>query len=408
MALGILVGFVALKSGCGKFITDWIVPWGTIFIRLLKLVAIPLVFLSLVKGIAHLENVKKLSRIGIKTMAIYVATTVFAIAVGLVMVYAVRPGGVFPPDKAQEYREFYGVKLGQSEVDMAAVHESGPLQFIVDMVPDNLFGAMADNTRMLQIIFVTLLFGVALVALDKSRTTPVISLVDGLTDIVLPVLAYIMIFAPWGVLALMAELVVGFGGDASIFAALGMYIVTLVSALLILIFAFYPVLVKLFTGLKIKKFFKVISPVQLLAFSTSSSAATLPLTMEQTEKGLGVSDEVASFVLPVGVTINMDGTSCYQAVAVIFIAQVMGLELSFTQLLTVVLVTTISSIGTPGIPSGSVVMLMMVLGSIGIPAEWLALILGVDRPLDMVRTVANVTGDMTVACIVEEGERKRR
>ena len=216
-----------------------------------------------------------------------------------------------------------------------------------------------------------------------------------------------MAFAPIGVFALMAALIVDYAGDAGIFSALGLYALTVVLALAVIIVFIYPFIMRVFGKRTVKQFFNAAAPVQMLAFTTSSSAATLPLTMERTQKHLGVSEEVSSFVLPVGVTINMDGTSCYQAVAAVFLAQVLGLDLTFGQMLLILATATISSIGTPGIPGGSIVMLMIVLDSVGIPIEGLALILGIDRPLDMLRTMVNVTGDMTVSCVVDEGNKKK-
>ena len=406
MALGVAVGLGAVAIGWESAVKDWVAPFGTIFIRLLKLVAVPLVFLSLLKGVAHLHDMRRLSRMAFKTVFIYVTTTILAILLGIGLVSAIRPGAFFPAEKAVEVQAVYGDSVINPEAVMEA-EKSGPLQFVVDMVPENVFAAAGNNGMMLQIIFIALLFGVAIVALPRKTTQPVLDVVDGLNEIVLKIIHYAMLFAPYGVLALMAELIVGFGGESAVFSALGMYILTLLLGFAILLFLFYPLLVKLFTNTPIRKFFKALTPVQLLAFSTSSSSATLPVTMEQVEKELGVSNDTASFVLPLGATINMNGTSCYQAVAVFFIAQVMGLEFTFTQTVTIVLMATISAIGTPGIPGGSIVILMMVLSSVGIPAEWLALILGVDRPLDMARTVVNVTGDTVAALIVDKGEKTR-
>lgn len=407
MALGILLGFLAVWTGKGMFITDWITPWGTVFIRLLKMVAIPLVFISLVKGISGLSDIRRLSRMGLKTVGIYISTTVVAVCIGLLMVNIINPGKVFPRDKAEEYRNRYEQTLVQNTQGVQTVKEAGPLQFLVDIVPDNVIQAGGDNSKMLQIILIAVLFGVALVAVGQDKTAGVVSVIDGLNHIILKIIDYIMLYAPWGVLALMAGLVVSFSGDVDMFAALGLYVLTAAVGMGVIIFLFYPALIRFFTRLKPGQFFKAMLPVQLLAFSSSSSAATLPVTMEQTQRHLGVSNEVASFVLPVGVTINMDGSSCYQAVSAVFVAQVMGIDLSLAQMLTIVAVGTLSSIGTPGVPGGSIVMLMLVLGSVGIPAEGLALILGMDRPLDMLRTVVNVTGDATVACIVDHGEKAK-
>ena len=270
-------------------------------------------------------------------------------------------------------------------------------------MPENAFQAFGDNSKMLQIIFFALLFGVAIVCVGPSKTGGIVRFFNQLNLVLLKIIDFIMAFASIGVLALMADLIVSYSGDMGIFSSLGLYALTVIIALAFIIFVVYPLILRLFTKKSLKDFFKAVFPVQMLAFSTSSSAATLPLTMERTQKQLGVSEEVSSFVLPVGVTINMDGTSCYQAVAAVFLAQVLGLDLTFGQMLLILATATISSIGTPGIPGGSIVMLMIVLDSVGIPIEGLALIMGIDRPLDMLRTVVNVTGDMTVASVVDQG-----
>ena len=396
MTVGILLGFIACALHFEGFVSDWVKPWGTIFIRLLKLVAVPLVFISLIKGIGGLKDISRLSHMGFRTITIYIGTTVMAITVGLLLVNLIHPGKVFPREKAEEYRGRYEQTVDEKKKAAEEIKDAGPLAFLVDMVPENLIQAGSDNTKMLQVIFVALLFGIAMVAVGGEKMKVLMSALDAADTVILKIIDYIMEFAPLGVLGLMASLVVDSAGNGEIFAALGMYAFTV---------AF---LLRLFTSVKIKQFFRAMSPVQLLAFSTSSSAATLPLTLERTEQELKISNEVVSFVLPVGVTINMDGTSCYQAVATVFIAQVMGLELTLSQMLLIIFMTTLSSIGTPGIPGGSIVMFVMVLSSVGIPVEGLALILGMDRPLDMLRTVVNVTGDATVACMVEEGEKNRK
>lgn len=408
MTAGILLGFIACALHFEGFVSDWVKPWGTIFIRLLKFVAVPLVFISLIKGIGGLKDISRLSHMGFRTIAIYIGTTVMAITVGLLLVNLIHPGKVFPREKAEEYRGRYEQTVDEKKKAAEEIKDAGPLAFLVDMVPENLIQAGSDNTKMLQIIFVALLFGIAMVAVGGEKMKVLMSALDAADTVILKIIDYIMEFAPLGVLGLMASLVVDSAGNGEIFVALGMYAFTVAFSLFLLIFLFYPALLRLFTSVKIKQFFRAMSPVQLLAFSTSSSAATLPLTLERTEQELKISNEVVSFVLPVGVTINMDGTSCYQAVATVFIAQVMGLELTLSQMLLIIFMTTLSSIGTPGIPGGSIVMFVMVLSSVGIPVEGLALILGMDRPLDMLRTVVNVTGDATVACMVEEGEKNRK
>jgi len=404
MGLGILWGLISVWTGWEEFTTNWVKPWGTIFLKLLKLIAVPLIFVSLVKGISSLTDITKLSRIGYKTIVIYIITTVFATTVGLAMVNIFKPGDVFPDDRQDQYREKFG---GQVEIRQESAQEfekQSPLHFFEELVPENFFQAAGDNSKMLQIIFFAILFSIALVLVPGEKTQVVKDFFDGLNDVILKIVDLIMRFAPIGVFALMAALVVDFSGDADIFTALGMYMLTVILALFLLIFGFYPLLIRTFARIRIPAFLKGILPAQLVAFTTSSSAATLPVTLKQVTNELGVSKPIANFVLPVGVTINMDGTSCYQAIAAVFIAQVFGIDLTLVQQLTIVLTATLASIGSPGIPSGSIVMLIIVLNSVGLPVEGLALILGVDRPLDMLRTVVNITGDSTVASMVARSE----
>lgn len=404
MGGGILLGLVAVWLGWERFTINWIEPWGTIFLKLLKLIAVPLIFVSLVKGISSLTDITKLSRIGYKTIVIYLFTTVFATTVGLLMVNIIKPGDVFPEDKQEQYRQKFGGQVEMRQESAEELKDESPLRFFVDMVPDNFFKAAGDNSKMLQIIFFAILFSISLVLIPGDKTQVVKDFFDGLNDVILKIVDIIMRFAPYGVLALMAALVVDFSGDGDIFTALGMYMLTVVIALLFLIVGFYPVLMRLFTKMKIKTFLRGILPAQLVGFTTSSSAATLPVTLKQVTNELKVSKPIANFVLPVGVTINMDGTSCYQAIAAVFIAQVFGIDLTLVQQLTIVLTATLASIGSPGIPSGSIVMLIIVLNSVGLPVEGLALILGVDRPLDMLRTAVNIAGDSSVASIVASSE----
>ncbi len=401
MGLGLGFGFLAIALHWEGFVHDWVAPWGVVFMRLLKLIAVPLVLVSLILGVVSLKDIRNLSRIGLKTILIYVCTTILAVSIGLVTVNIIKPGRLFPKDKQTEFVERYQQTVTERQNQMQQVMDDSPLQFVVDMVPENVFEAFSSNSNMLQVIFFALIFGVALICVGQSRTASVVRFFQQLNLILLKIIDFIMAFAPVGVFALMAALIVDYAGDLGIISSLGMYALTVVLALAVIIFLVYPTLLRIFSKKKLGQFFKAVFPVQMLAFSTSSSAATLPLTMERTQKQLGVSEEVSSFVLPVGVTINMDGTSCYQAVAAVFLAQVIGLDLTFSQMLLILATATISSIGTPGIPGGSIVMLMIVLDSVGIPIEGLALILGIDRPLDMLRTVVNVTGDMTVSCVVD-------
>ena len=405
MALGIAWGMVAVKLNLEKFTSDWIKPWGTIFLNLLKLIAVPLIFVSLVKGISGLSNISRLSTMGLKTLGLYIASTLFAITIGLLLVNSIGPGNTFPEEKKLEYQEKFGTGVLDQQTAADQIKEESPLFFIVDMVPDNIVKAMSDNSKMLQIILFAILFAVAMILLPKKNVKPVRKFISSLNDIILKLIDLIMATAPVGVFALLAALIVDFSGDVELFKALGLYFITVVIGLLFIIIVFYPLFLKIFLRkAKFRKFFKALMPIQAVAFSTSSSAATLPVTMKQVTNEMGVSKEVANFVLPVGVTINMDGTSCYQAIAAVFIAQVFGIDLSFGQQMTIVLTALMASIGSPGIPGGSIVMLIIVLSSVGIPVEGLALILGIDRPLDMLRTVVNVTGDSSVSSIVATTE----
>ena len=404
MVLGVIYGLLASKMGWVDFTNDWIKPWGKIFINLLKLIAVPLVFASLIKGVSSLSDISKLSRIGGKTIGVYLFTTVVAVTFGLLLVNIIQPGTSFSEEKRMELKEQYASSTASKIASAKDVKEDGPIQFIVDIVPSNFIQATGNNKNMLQVIFFAILFGIAMVMLPKEKTSVVKGFFEGINDIILQIVDLIMLTAPYGVFALLGGLVVDFGGSAELFQALGIYSLSVVIGLLLMIMVVYPFILKSFTKLKYFDFFKGIAPAQMLAFSTSSSAATLPVTMERCEDHLGVSEEVSSFVLPLGATINMDGTSLYQAVAAVFIAQAFGYDLDLSQQLTIVLTSTLASIGAAAVPGAGMVMLVIVLSSIGIEPEGIALIFAVDRLLDMLRTVVNVTGDATVATVVAATE----
>lgn len=406
MILGILFGAIVIRfDGGSGFVFDYVKPFGDIFMRTLKLIAVPLIVISLLRGVGNLGNVTSLRGMGVRTLLIYVGTTLIAIFVGLGFGELISPGGIVSSESAAQLQKAYGsvISVGESGVEQMAAQS--PLKPLVDMFPENMFGAMATNGNMLQVIVIAILLGVAMLLVGKKVSEPFMKVLDSLDAIVLKVVDIVMMYAPFGVFALMCSMVADSAGDLMLLGALGMYALTVILALLTLIFVVYPLLIRSFGGVGVGKFFRAMAPVQLLAFTTSSSAATLPLNMETVRQKLGVSDETSSFVLPVGVTINMDGTSCYQIIAALFIAQVMGVSLGWQEIAILVATTTISSIGTPGIPGGSIVVLVMVLSSIGIPAAGLALIMGMDRPLDMLRTVVNVTGDATVATIVDRRQK---
>lgn len=399
MVAGVAFGFLASSMGWGDWVSDWIKPFGTIFINSLKLIAVPLIVASLIKGITDLKDISKLSAMGGRTILIYVATTVVAIVIGLSIVNIVGPGRGLDETTRDNLLNDFAADAGTRITAAAAQKEAGPLQALVDLVPENIVGAASSNGNMLQVIFFVICFGIGLILIDPVKAKPVKDFFDGVNDVILKLIDLIMLAAPYGVFALLAALVVD-SPSADLFMALLYYSLCVLGGLALMIGVVYPVLVKVFTGMSPGFFFKGISPAQLLAFSTSSSAATLPVTMERVEEHLGVDEEVTSFVLPIGATINMDGTSLYQAVAAVFIAQAYGMDLDLTTQLGIIATALAASIGSAAVPGAGMVMLVIVLGQAGIPEAGLALIFAVDRPLDMCRTVANVTGDATVALLV--------
>ncbi len=405
MLLGILFGFAMTYVDWGKdFVSDWIQPLGTIFVKLLKLIAIPLIVASLVKGISDLKDISKFRNIGLRTIGIYIITTVFAITIGLVLVNLMQPGNGISQETVEKLTDTYAGDAGvTSKIEEASRQKgSGPLQFIEDMVPDNAFAAMSDNGLMLQVIFFTIFLGISMLLIGEEKSKPLKDFFDSMNEVVLKMVDLIMLTAPYAVFALLAGVVVS-SSDPDLLLALLKYALVVVLGLALMII-FYGILVSVFTKKNPFWFLKEMSPAQLLAFSTSSSAATLPVTMERVEEHIGVDKEVSSFVLPVGATINMDGTSLYQGVAAVFISQALGFDLTFADQLTIVLTALLASIGSAAVPGAGMVMLVIVLESIGFPSDklaiGLALIFAVDRPLDMCRTIVNVTGDATVSMLV--------
>lgn len=411
MALGIVFGLLMGNFSWGNgFVEDWVAPFGVIFVRLLKMIAIPLIFASLIKGVADLQDISKFSKIGGRTIITYIVTTVFAIVIGLVLVNIVQPGSGIDEATVQMMSEkFANDSNVQGKLATAAAQkENGPLQFLVDLVPENIFAASSDNKMMLQVIFFAIFFGIGLLLVEDRQSKPVKDFIDGVNEVVLKMVDLIMLIAPYAVFALLANVVVS-TNDSSVLASLLKYALTVVGGLLLMI-GFYMLVIRLLVGKDPIWFLRQISPAQLLAFSTSSSAATLPVTMERVTEHVGVDKEISSFVLPVGATINMDGTSLYQAVAAVFIATALDYDLTFADQLTIVLTALLASIGSAAVPGAGMVMLVIVLESIGFPADklaaGLALIFAVDRPLDMCRTVVNVTGDATVAAFIAKTEGK--
>ena len=409
LALGLAWGIFAASRGLGPFTRDWIAPFGTVFINGLKLIAVPLVLASLIGGVASLSDLKRLSRIGGKTIALYLATTTVAVTLGLVIVNVLKPGHQVPESLRAELQATYASDVSERESAARSARERGPLQLMTDVVPENFFDSARDNRNMLQVVFIALMLGVGIIQIPKEKAQPLLDVVSAVNLVVIRLVDLIMLMAPLGVFALLAGTITQVAGDdlgqiLRLLGALGYYCLAVVLGLAIHTFVTYGLMVQLLTPLSWKAFFQGFAPVQLVAFSTSSSAATLPVTMERCEEKLGVSEEVSSFVLPLGATINMDGTALYQAVAAVFIAQALGMQLDLAAQLTIVLTAVLASIGTTAVPGAGIIMLVIILEAIGVPSAGIALILGVDRVLDMLRTATNVTGDATVAVVVATSE----
>ena len=399
MVLGVIVGIIFSNFDGGKnLIQDWIKPFGKIFINSLKLIAVPLILASLIKGVSDLKDISKLSKMGGRTIGIYILTTLIAVSIGLGLVNIIKPGNYISEETRIELIKNNESKTQKYKDGAKKQQNTGPLQALVDIVPSNIISASSNNKNMLQVIFFAIFFGIGLILIPEEKSKPVKDFFDGFNEVILKMIDLIMLAAPFGVFALLAALVVE-SPSIDLFKALGWYALTVILGLLIMI-AFYNTLVFVFTKKKPVFFMKGISPAQLLAFSTSSSAATLPVTMERVSEHLGVDEEVTSFVLPIGATINMDGTSLYQAVAAVFIAQAFGMDLSLGTQLGIIATATLASIGSAAVPGAGMVMLVIVLAQAGIPEAGLALIFAIDRPLDMCRTTVNVTGDAAVSMMV--------
>ena len=403
---------LALQSSVASvFVVDFVKPIGTIFIRALKMVAVPLVLASLIIGVANIGDISKLSRMGGKTLLIFLLTTVISISIGLTLVGIVKPGDKLPEQTRSNLMELYNANVENQVSRAEDFRTSGPLQPLINMVPDNIFRATIDNRSMLQVVVFALIVGVALLQIPKERGATVLSFFNGINDVVIKIVEYIMMVAPYGVFALIASLIVEIAGNdpsqaLELLYALLWYALTVIAGMFVMMAAIYPILIRYFSSIKYMDFFKGVRPAMLLGFSTSSSTATLPVTMDRVEKHLGVSEEVASFVLPLGATINMNGTSLYQGVTAVFIAQALGLNLSISSQIMIVLTATLAAVGTAGVPGAGMVMLVVVLEAVGIPTAGIALIMAPERILDMIRTMVNITGDASVSVVVASTEGK--
>lgn len=411
LGAGLVFAMVSIKLGWPTaFTVNYIKPFGTIFLNSLKMIAVPLIFASLIIGITNIEDVTKLSRIGGRTFFIYAVTTILAVILGLAIANLAKPGQVISEQTRNRLMSLYGDQAEEHRAAIQEIHQGGPLQFLVDLIPENLFEALSSNFNLLQVVVIAIILGIALLKIPPRKSKPVILFFEGLNDAIIELIRFIMKLAPLGVFALVASLLIEIAGDSNpgevfeILYALLWYMATVVFGLLLLTSVVYPIILKLFTKMGYIHFFTGIRPAQLIAFTTSSSSAALPVTMEQVEKHLGVSEEISSFVLPLGATVNMNGTALYQGIAIVFIAQALGMNLPISAQLVIVANVAISSIGVAGVPGAAMVTTTMILQSIGIPAGGLALILAPDRILDMCRTVTNITGDATVAVVIASSE----
>lgn len=448
LIIGTIYALLSVQFGWNDFTLNYVDPFGKIFINVLKLIAVPLVLFSIISGVTALKDINKLGKIGVKTLLLYVGTTLVAVTIGLFSVNLLQPGSKVSGDLRLENRISYelwaknnGITMldgvcelcqEKNEALIAAIakredvgaandwvkdkltkakntKESRPLQPLVDIVPSNIIRALFD-TKMLQVIFFAIFFGIVLVMLPEEKSSPVIGFIDGVNEVFIKMVDVVMKAMPFFVFCLLAGAIVSAAGDdpeklAELLSFLGWYSLAVLIGLAFMVFVFYPGLISLIVKqMRYGFFLKGISRAQLTAFSTSSSVATLPVTLHAVENNLGVSKRTTSFVLPIGATVNMDGTSLYQAVAVVALAQFHLVDLNLMQQLTIVITATLASIGAAAVPSAGLVLMILVLESVGLNPAWIALIFPVDRILDMCRTVVNVTGDATVSSIVANGE----
>ncbi|MDT8902997.1 dicarboxylate/amino acid:cation symporter [Anaeroselena agilis] len=387
LVLGVIVGLFIGPEGVG-FAKKWIAPIGTLFINLIKMIIVPLVFASLIVGACSLGDVRKLGRIGGKTISYYLVTTAFAVTIGIIIALVMDPGE--------------GLKLPTNAV-YKGKEAPAIMDVLINIIPTSPVKALMD-ANMLQIIAFALFLGVG-ITLVGPKAKPVEAFFDGLAEVTYKVVGIIMEVAPYGVFALILPVVAANGPKVLI--PLAKVIGAVYIGCIIHLAITYTTALKVLGDMSPAKFFKGILPAQMIAFSTCSSSATLPVTMKNTQENLGVSKEVSSFVLPLGATINMDGTAIYQGAAALFVAQVYGIDLSISQMLVIVLTGTLASIGTAGVPGAGLIMLTLVLQAVGLPLEGIALIAGIDRILDMARTTLNITGDAVCAVFIQSSENKR-
>ena len=386
LLLGIVVGVVL--QGSPEIAQTYIRPFGTLFLNLIRMVIVPLVFSSLVVGAVSIGDPKCLGRIGGKTLGFYLLTTAVAVIIGLSLSMILTPGAglTLPVDAAQD-----PAKVPTIADTILGIFPSNPLKGLVD-------------GNILQVIVFALFLGLGSTALPKDVSAPFVSFFKSLSEIMYKITAFIMTLAPYGVFALIVPVVTQYGLDVLmplIMVIAAVYIGCIFHAVFV-----YSAVAKVFGKISPMRFFRGIAPAAITAFSTTSSAGTLPVTIRATRENLGVSEKISSFVLPLGATINMDGTALYQGVCALFLAQVYGIDLSTGQMMTIILTATLGSIGTAGVPGAGFIMLTLVLQSVGLPLEGLVLIAGIDRILDMARTTVNVIGDAAAAVFVASSEKE--
>lgn len=399
LVAGMILGVLANRLALSGFVVGYIKPLGSVFIRLISMVVVPLVFASLLVGTASLNDIRRLGRIGAKTLAYYLCTSAIAVTIGLLLANALKPGVGLPSDVQAQLTDR---GAAQRDAKLSAELEKPTItDVLLNIVPTNPIRAFVEG-RMLQIIFFALLTGICLTLIRPERSGTVIRFFEGVNDVMIRMVHIIMWIAPYGVFALIAAIVADFGAD--ILLLLLKYAAVVIIGLILHAVVVYSAAIKIFTRKGIGAFFRGIRPAQLIAFSSGSSSATLPVTMECTEKNLGVSPKICSFALPLGATINMDGTALFHGVSTVFLAQVFGMDLNIAQQLTIVLTATLASIGTAGTPGAGIITLAIVLKSVGMDPSGIAIIMGVERILDMCRSVVNVTGDASCALVVSASE----
>ncbi len=448
MVFGLAYSWFALSYGYAEFTKTWISPFGDIFIRLLKLLAVPIVLFSIISGVSSLVEAKGLGKLAARSIGFYFFTTLVSISLGILLVNLVAPGKKVGGDVAKRNRLDYeyfaltsGIAItGESQLDkpenaqiVAQIKEDREkraddksiqmakqtsknkkgLQYVVDMIPENIFAAISDARSMMQVIFFAIFFGVALLFIPNEQVKILKGFIGEFNNVLVKMINMVMEFAPFFVFCLLAgtftELTTTTQGFVDIFSSLSWYTAVVVLGFVIILFVFYPLFVYVFgKGYSPMKYLSGVKEAQIVAFSTSSSVATLPVTLRCAKEKLSVSDKIANFVIPVGATVNMNGSAIYQVIAVLFLAQFHGVDVSWQAQLTIMTMTLLASVGTAGIPSGAFILLIVLLDTVGLDPYWVAIIMPVDRLLDMMLTVVNITGDMAVATVVQQGEENNK